>query len=207
MKIIGLTGGIASGKSTVARMLAERGARVVDADLLAREVVAPGTPGLAEIVETFGEGVLRADGSLDRAALGQRVFEAPKARARLEAITHPRIAQRFDEERRRAQRDGVPVLVYEAALLVETGAHRAVQELVVVTADPAVQIRRVRERDGLEETAARRRLDAQAPLEQKVAAADHVINNGGSLAELERQVQALWEELIDDTESTHAAHR
>ncbi len=198
MKIIGLTGGIASGKSTVARMLAERGARVVDADQLAREVVAPGMPGLAEVVETFGETVLRADGSLDRAALGQRVFEAPEARERLEAITHPRIAQRFDEDRSRAQRDGVPVLVYEAALLVETGAHRAVQELVVVIADPAVQIRRVRERDGLGEAAARRRLDAQAPVEQKVAAADHVINNGGSLVELERQVQALWEELIDD---------
>jgi dephospho-CoA kinase len=132
------------------------------------------------------------------------VFADPAARQTLEAITHPRIAERFRAEQRRAQRDGVPVLVYEAALLVETGAYRAVQELVAVIADPELQARRLRERDGLDRAAARRRLAAQVPVQQKVAVADHVIKNDGSLSELERQVQQLWERW---EETIHEPHR
>ena len=198
MRIIGLTGGIASGKSTVARLLVARGARVIDADQLARQVVAPGTPGLAEVVEAFGTQVLGPDGALDRAALGERVFGDEAARRRLEAITHPRIAARFLQETERAAEQGVPVLVYEAALLVESGARAAVQELVVVAATPEVQVARVAARDGLGEAAARARIAAQAPLKEKLAVADHVIKNEGSLAELEAQVQRLWEEWTHD---------
>ncbi len=198
MRIIGLTGGIASGKSTVARLLAARGARVLDADQLARQVVAPGTPGLAAVVEAFGPQVLAPDGALDRAALGERVFGDEAARRQLETITHPRIAARFLQETERAAEQGVPVLVYEAALLVESGARAAVQELVVVAATPEVQVARVAARDGLGEAAARARIAAQAPLKEKLAVADHVIKNEGSLAELEAQVQRLWEEWTHD---------
>jgi dephospho-CoA kinase len=193
--VVGLTGGIASGKSTVARLLVDRGARVVDADRVAREVVALGTPALAEIRAAFGDEVLQPDGRLDRARLAERVFGDIAARRLLEAITHPRIAERFVAERLRAEQDGVPLLVYEAALLVESGAHHAVDRLVVVAADPTVQIARIVTRDGVDEAAARARIDAQAPVADKVAQADHVLWNQGSPAELEHQVDALWEEL------------
>jgi dephospho-CoA kinase len=201
--VVGLTGGIASGKSTVARLLAGLGARVVDADQLARRVVEVGTPGLAEIVEAFGAEMIGEDGGLDRGRLGRLIFSDDGARRRLEGITHPRIAAAFVEEVVRAAGEGVEVLVYEAALLVESGASGggegpgAVERLVVVAAPPAVQRRRVGERDGLDEEAAQARLDAQASLEAKIAFADHVIMNEGTLEALERKVTVLWEELLD----------
>lgn len=195
-RVIGLTGGIASGKSTVAQLLAARGARVIDADILAREVLAPGTQGLAEVVEAFGPEVLGADGSLDRARLGQRVFADQVARRRLEAITHPRIAQRALLETQRAAAQGVQLVVYEAALLLESGAAAGVEALVVVAADPALQRRRVAERDGLSETEAQARIDAQASMAERLLAADFVINNDGSLEALRAQVATLWEALI-----------
>jgi len=194
--VVGLTGGIASGKSTVARLLGGLGARVVDADQLARRVVAPGTPGLAEIAAAFGAEMLGADGTLDRGRLGQRVFSNDEARRRLEGITHPRIAAAFVHEVLQAAAEGVEVLVYEAALLVESGGTGAVERLVVVAAPPAVQRRRVGARDGLDAAAAQARLDAQATMEAKIAVADHVIMNEGSLEDLERKVNALWEELL-----------
>ncbi len=195
--VVGLTGGIASGKSTVARLLGDLGARVVDADQVARRVVAPGTSGLAEIVEAFGAQMVGTDGGLDREGLGRLVFSEDGARRRLEGITHPRIAAAFVQAVAQAVAEGVEVLVYEAALLVESGGLDSVERLVVVAAPPTVQRRRVEERDGLEPAAAQARLDAQASMEAKIAVADYVIMNEGELEDLERKVIALWEELLD----------
>lgn len=181
----------------MARLLGELGARVVDADQLARQVVEPGTPALAEIAEAFGSEMIGEDGALDRKRLGRRVFSDDEARRGLEAITHPRIAGAFAAAVMRAAADGVEVLVYEAALLVESGARSAVQRLVVVAAPPAVQRERVGSRDGLDAAAAQARIDSQASMEAKIAVADHVIMNEGTLSDLERKVTALWEELLD----------
>jgi dephospho-CoA kinase len=193
--VVGLTGGIGSGKSTVARLLGDLGARVVDADVLARRVVAPGAPALAEIAQVFGPDVVEPDGTLARRRLGERVFRDPDARQRLEAITHPRIAAAFADEVSRAQAEDVAVLVYEAALLVESGAYRLMDRVVVVTAPEARQVERVGARDGLPGEAARARIASQSTTADKVAVADHVIVNDGGLAELEARVQAVWEEL------------
>lgn len=199
--VVGLTGGIASGKSTVARLLRELGARMVDADQLARRVVEPGTLGLAEIVGAFGSEMIGADGALDRVRLGRRVFSDEGARRRLEGITHPRIAAAFAEEVMRAAAEEVGVLVYEAALLVESGGRGAVDRLVVVATLPEVQRRRVGARDGLDAAAAQARIDAQASMEAKIAVSDYVVMNDGTLEDLERKVTALWEKLIDVAKS------
>ncbi len=177
--IVGLTGGIASGKSAVARLLESLGVAVVDADQVARGVVAAGTEGLSEIVTAFGAGMLLADGSLDRKALGQVVFADPSKRKLLESITHPRIAAQSMAALGALAVRGDPYAVYEAALLVENGTYRMMQALVVVAAKRETQLARVMARDGLDEESARARLDAQAPLEAKLAVADHVIWNDG----------------------------
>jgi len=179
--IVGLTGGIGSGKSTVARFFAEAGVPVVDADQVARDVVEPGTEGLAEVVSAFGPEVLDATGRLDRAALGRIVFSDADARARLEAILHPRIAQASMARFTELSSEGHPYVIYEAALLVENGTYRMMNALVVVTASEATQIERVRARDGLDEAEARARIAAQLPLAEKVRVADYVIENEGSL--------------------------
>ncbi|MDF1565074.1 MAG: dephospho-CoA kinase [Deltaproteobacteria bacterium] len=188
---IGLTGGIGSGKSTVARLLAERGAAHIDADQLAREVVEPGQPALAEIVEAFGPVVVDAGGRLRRDVLGARVFADPQARARLEAITHPRIRELAAARMREAEAAGHRHIVYEAALLVEVGLAATFDHLVVVSADEATQIERVMARDGCSEAEARARIAAQLPLAQKVAVADTVVDNTGTPEETARQVDAL----------------
>lgn len=195
--VIGLTGGIASGKSSVARELASLGVVVVDADALAREVVAKGSEGLAEVVRAFGQDVLQPDGSLDRERLGARVFQDSEARARLNAITHPRIARLSAERIAAAMQTDTPYVVYEAALLVETGAHRGLAALVVVAASAEVQRARVIARDGLTPEAAQARLAAQAPLEAKLAAADYVIQNDGGLEALKAQVGHIHRELSE----------
>jgi len=192
--LIGLTGGIACGKSTVSGLLAARGASIVDADLLAREVVAPGSPGLSAVVAAFGPEVLGADGALNRAALGARVFADPEARARLEAITHPRIAALSLERLQAARASGAPLVVYDAALLFESGRADAFRPILVVTAPRAVQRARLMQRDGLDAAAADARIDSQMPVADKAARADHVIDNGQSLAHTEAQVAALWQE-------------
>lgn len=179
--VIGLTGGIASGKSVVADVLRGQGVEVVDADALAREVVTPGSDGLREVVAAFGAGVIDAQGRLDREALGRVVFADAAARKRLEAITHPRIGQLSMERLASAAAGPAPYIVYEAPLLVETGAYRGLAALVVVSADAAAQIARIQTRDGLDEAAARARIAAQLPLANKVAVADWVIANDGSL--------------------------
>lgn len=185
---VGLTGGIACGKSTIARFFAELGIPVIDADRLAREVVEPGTEALADIVDAFGEEVLLPDGSLDRKKLGDRVFSDRAARMRLNAITHPRIAAASARRMSELADVGAPYVIYEAALLVENGIHRAMGALVVVSARPETQLRRLMERDGIDEEAAQARIDSQLPLGEKVAVADYVIQNDGSLGEARRRV-------------------
>jgi len=194
--VVGLTGGIASGKSTVARAFAARGVPVVDADQLAREVVAPGTEGLAEIVATFGDDVLLADGALDRKALGARVFHDAGLRQKLNAITHPRIA-RLSAQRLASVDVTAPYAIYEAALIVENGLHRAMQALIVVALAPEVQRARMITRDGLSEDEAVRRIEAQAPLAKKLEVADYVIDNSGELTELSRRVDEVHRALLE----------
>ncbi|MDQ3030847.1 MAG: dephospho-CoA kinase [Myxococcota bacterium] len=189
--IVGLTGGIASGKSTVGRIFRELGVHVVDADLVAREVVAKGSEGLAEVVREFGEGVLAADGSLDRKKLGAIVFADDVKRKKLESITHPRIGERSMAELAGIAARGDAYGIYEAALLVENGSHRMMQALVVVAAREETQVRRVVERDGLTEDEARARIAAQLPLAQKIEVADHVIWNDADEAALRARTEEV----------------
>jgi len=204
--VIGLTGGIASGKSSVARELIALGIPVIDADQLAREVVEPGTEGLQEIVRTFGTAMLRADGTLDREKLGAHVFNDAEARKRLVAITHPRIGQLSAERIAAALQTDAPYVVYEAPLLVETGAYRGMSALIVVATAPEVQRARLMARENLDEAAARARIAAQAPLEAKLAVADYVLHNDAGLAELKAQVQqthtAICQRFAHTTDTT-----
>jgi dephospho-CoA kinase len=192
--LVGLTGGIGSGKSTVARLLEKRGAVVFDADLLAREAVEPGTPGHAAVIERFGADVLAPGGELDREALASIVFADPSARRDLEEIVHPEVRRLFAEGSE-AYRDTDSVVVFSAPLLVETGMHTAFEILVVVSATVATQIERLMRQRGMSEPSIRARIDAQAPLEDKAAAADFLVDNEGSLDELESQVEQLWNDL------------
>ena len=194
-RVIGLTGGIASGKSAAADVLRGLGVPVVDADRVAREVVAPGQPALAAIREEFGDGVIGADGRLDRAALAKVVFGDAAHRRRLEAITHPAIGARSGEQMRAHFEAGHDVVVYEASLLVETGRHRDFDALLVVTAPQADKLARLRARDGIDEAAARARLEAQLPDSDKVAVADAVIDNSGDLEALAAATRAAWAEV------------
>ena len=184
MHVFGLTGGIASGKSTVAARVRERGVPVVDADALAREVVAPGSEGLAAIVAAFGAHVLAGDGSLDRKKVAAEVFGDEKKLARLNAITHPRIAALSATRMAELGARGEPLVCYEAALLVENGLADAFRPLVVVSAPLEVQIARAVARDATDEAAVRARIAAQRSLDEKVRAADVVVRNDGTLAEL-----------------------
>ena len=194
MLLVGLTGGIGSGKTTVARMLEARGAVVFDADLLARDAVEPGTPGYRQVVERFGPNVLAPGGGIDREALAALVFADPAARRDLEAILHPQIRRLFAESTE-AYRETDAVVVFSAPLLVETGMHTAFEVLVVVSAPVEMQVRRLMRDRGMSESAVRDRIAAQLPLEEKAEAADILIDNDGTLEELEGQVDRLWTEL------------
>ena len=190
---VGLTGGIGSGKSEVARLLAEHGAVVVDADALAREALAPGSPGSAAVVEEFGPEVLAADGSIDRARLGRLVFADAAGRAALEAIVHPYVGRRSAELMAAAPADAV--VVYDVPLLVETGQQDGFEVVVVVDAADETRLRRLVDVRGMPEQDARERMAAQASREARLAVADHVLPNDGDLAELAEQVSRLWAEL------------
>ncbi len=174
-------------------MFARLGARRIDTDRLAREVVEPGQPGLAAVVARFGGEVLTADGRLDRKALGKIVFHDAGLRKELEAILHPLIGELMREELRAAEAAGDCIVLVEVPLLYETGFQRETDRVIVVTADRETQLARLKERDGLDEAEAMRRIAAQMPLSEKAARADYVIDNSGSLAETEKQVEAVWQ--------------
>lgn len=189
-RVFGLTGGIGTGKSTVARIFAARGVPVVDADALARDVVAPGTVANAEIAAAWPQAIA-PDGAVDRKKLAAIVFGDPAARARLERITHPRIQEASAARLTDLAGEGHPLAIYEAALLVESGRWRDFDGLIVVTASPERQIARAVARGGLSREQAEARVRAQLPTEEKARVATHVIDNDGDLAATERQVERL----------------
>ena len=190
---VGLTGGIGAGKSEVSRRLASYGVVVIDADAVAREVVAPGTPGLAEVVREFGPEVLRADGSLDRDRLGELVFADESLRRKLNAIIHPRVGERMAELERQA--GGAPVIVHDVPLLAENHLAGSFDEVVVVDVPPRIQVERLARERGMPRAQAEARMRAQASRDDRLAIATIVVDNSGSLAELDREVGDLWAEL------------
>lgn len=187
---VGLTGGIGSGKSEVSRRLARLGAVIIDADAIAREVVEPGTDGLAEVVAAFGPQVLLPDGSLDRGRLGDIVFASPEQRSRLNAIVHPKVGARMAELEAAAGPDAI--VVHDVPLITENNLASGFDLVVVVDTSPAVQARRLTVQRGMTREQAEARMAAQASREQRLAIADVVIDNSASLAELDRQVGELW---------------
>lgn len=191
MKLVGLTGGIASGKSAVAKILAQLGAAIVDADVLSREVVAPGHEGWKEIVATFGSEVLQADQTLDRQKLRTLIFNNPDARKQLEAIIHPRVRALAEQRIREHGEAGYAVVVYEVPLLFEGNLQQWLRPVILVACDVDIQRQRLQQRDGLDAAAAQKHIDAQMSLEKKRRLADYVIENDGSLADLESQVRAV----------------
>jgi dephospho-CoA kinase len=196
MRVIGLTGGIASGKTSAAAYLEKLGAAVLDADLLAREVVEPGEPALGEIVANFGASVLQRDGSLNRAALGELVFRDPTARRILEGITHPAIRARAEQKLAQLRDAGERIVFYVSPLLIETGGAARVDEIWVVYLDRESQLARLMARDGLGREAALQRIASQMPMEQKKLLGRVVIDNRGTREELEARLQLLWREEI-----------
>ncbi len=197
MPIIGITGGIGTGKSTVATMLGELGAVTINADDAAREVLDPESEGLREVAAAFGQEVIHPDGTLDRAKLADIVFEDSEARKKLEAITHPRILALMRKWIDRAQRRNLPdsIIAVEVPLLFETGMEGWFDRIVVVSASEPSQVKRLRDRSQLSESEALARIKAQMPLAEKTARAHHVIPNDGSLADLRKAVKRLWAEL------------
>ncbi|MBF4137105.1 MULTISPECIES: dephospho-CoA kinase [Streptomyces] len=193
MLIVGLTGGIGAGKSEVSRLLVEHGAHLVDADRIAREVVEPGTPGLAAVVEAFGESVLAADGSLDRPKLGEIVFADPERRAVLNGIVHPLVGARSAELQSQAPQDGV--VVHDVPLLTENGLAELYDLVIVVDVEPQTQVERLVRSRGMSEEEARARMAAQAGREERLAVADIVIDNEVSLDALRGRVAEVWAEL------------
>jgi dephospho-CoA kinase len=195
VKLIGLTGGIASGKSAVARLLRERGIPVVDADQLARDVVCPGSAGLAAVVARFGSEVLDVDGALDRKKLGAIVFGDDDARRDLNAITHPRVAQLAIEKLDELRASGAPVAVYEVPLLFENGLEAMMDATLLVAVPVEIQLARMKSRDGLDEAAARARIAAQMPLDEKRKKATVVVENRGTLDDLAASLDNVWPKL------------
>lgn len=194
--IVGLTGGIASGKSLVAGELERLGARIVDADLIAREVVAPGMPAWRDIVAGFGESILLEDGSIDRKKLGATVFSDPAKLKRLNDITHPRIREKIRERVAEMEReDSNPLIVVDAALLIEGGLYKEMSKVIVVYADEEKQTHRLRKRDGVGLGEAKKRIDAQMPLKEKREYADYVIDNNGTVNETIESVRKLYGKL------------
>jgi dephospho-CoA kinase len=194
--VVGLTGGIACGKTTVAKMFSDLGIPVIDADELAREVVEPGTPGLQQIVDEFGKGVLDETGRLDRKTVADLVFGDENARETLNAIMHPLIAAAGSNQIMAHQNDPAPYLLYEAALLVETRSYQAFSALVVVSAEESIQRLRLIARDGFTVREANARIASQLPLARKIAVADHVVVNNGDLDGTRRQVAEIHEKLV-----------
>jgi dephospho-CoA kinase len=195
--LVGLTGGVATGKSTVSAMFRALGCVIIDADVLAREVVEPGEPALAEIAREFGPGVVQGDGRLDRKALGAFIFADPGLRRRLEAITHPRIRERFTRHLHElAGRSFDGIVIFDAAVIVESGNWKTVERLVVVVADEATQIARLQARDGIGREDAALRIRSQMPLSEKARLAHYLIDNSGDRAATQAQVRSVHAALL-----------
>ena len=201
MRVFGLTGGIASGKSTVAKRVRERGIPVIDADEISREVVARGSAGLAAVVAAFGPDLVSPEGDLDRKKLGALVFADGAARRKLNGILHPLISRASADRMSTLAAEGHRFACYEAALLVENGLADAFRPLVVVAASPELQLERIMKRDGLDADAALARIAAQLPLAEKVAMADFVIESGGPIPELHGRVDGVLDAIL----ATHDA--
>jgi dephospho-CoA kinase len=194
--ILGVTGSIAAGKSLVAELLRQKGAAVLSADQLAREVVAPGSKTLKALAVTFGTQVLRTTGALDRARLSRLVFADAEARQKMNELMHPAIAQLAEERLAEMTKTNAPLVVYEAPLLYEAGAEKRVDKVLVVTVAPGLQLSRLVERNHLDVVAAQQRIAAQMSQAEKAARADYLIDNSGSLHDLEVLVDQLWAELV-----------
>lgn len=204
--LVGLTGSIATGKSTVSEMFRRLGCEVIDADLLAREVVAPGEPALAEIAEEFGRDVLQPDGALDRKKLGAIVFGDAARRKRLEQITHPAIATRFQRRLAELEARGFDgIVLWDAPVMIESGGYKSMEKLVVVATDEATQAARLCARDAIEALEADRKIKSQMPVAEKAKLADYVIDNAGDRAATERQVREVHEALLRDLAARRAS--
>jgi dephospho-CoA kinase len=197
--LVGLTGGIATGKSTVSEMFRQLGCEVIDADLLAREVVAPGEPALAQIAEEFGRDVLQPDGALDRKKLGAIVFADPARRRQLEQITHPAIRDRFLRRLADLEARGFSgIVLWDAPVMIESGGDKDMEKLVVVATDEATQTARLRGRDTIDAAEADRKIKSQMPVAEKAKLADYVIDNAGDRVGTERQVREVHAALLRD---------
>jgi dephospho-CoA kinase len=202
--LVGLTGGIATGKSTVSDMFRALGCVIIDADLLAREVVEPGEPAYLDIVAEFGPGVVQADRALDRKRLGGIVFADPDRRRRLEALTHPRIRERFARRLQELTEQGFDgIVMFDAPVMIESGNYRNVDRLVVVATDEATQRARLCARDQADELEAARRIASQMPVSEKAKLADYVINNAGERGATEDQVRRVHAALLADLRARH----
>jgi dephospho-CoA kinase len=195
VKLVGLTGGIASGKSTVAKILERLGAAVINADALSREVVEPGKAAWREIIDAFGAGVLQPDQTLDRQKLRSVIFNDRDGRKKLEAIIHPRVRALAEERIREHAVAGYSIIVYEVPLLFEGNLHEWLRPVILVACNVDTQRTRLQERDQLTQTEAQKHIDAQMSLEEKRRLADYVIENDGSLADLEQQVRTVLEKI------------
>src|SRR5262245_65954665 len=203
--LVGLTGGIATGKSTVSALLRQLGCEIIDADLLAREVVEPGEPALAQIAAEFGRDVLTAGGALDRKRLGAIVFASPERRLRLEAITHPAIRERFQARLDElAEKGFAGIVVFDAPVMIESGNYKNMERMVVVVTDDTTQLARLRARDGTDDAENRRQIASQMPLAEKAKLADYVIDNSGGREATAEQVRRVFAALMSELQSRSA---
>ncbi|MQF70256.1 dephospho-CoA kinase [SAR202 cluster bacterium AD-804-J14_MRT_500m] len=196
--VIGLTGGIGTGKTQVSKILAHMGAQIINADQLGHESYRAGTDGWQQIVDTFGKGIVKSDGEIDRRALGDRVFPDPIARAQLEAIVHPKIAGLAKKRINELRRENAGTIVFEAAILIEAGWDSLVDEIWVTHATEGIVIARLRKSKGLSETGARDRITAQIPVQDRIKQGQVIIDNSGTLEGLQKTVEVIWNERLKE---------